>query len=82
MNADERKPVTTVDELRTLDERDIVSGYWAGYRGDGQEPGVEFNRDYWHGWRNGMVDSGRMKPDDAIAKLASDAVSSGYLRKS
>lgn len=70
----------TVAQLEALDERDIISGYWAGYHGR-DEPGVEFNRSYWHGWRNGMVDSKRMQPDAPMAKLAHDVVESGYLRR-
>jgi ribosome modulation factor len=76
----ERTPVSTVEELRTLDERDVISGYWAGFNGR-EEPGVEFNRSYWHGWRNGMMDQGRLKPDAASAALASAVVESGYLRE-
>lgn len=76
--SDDRKPVTTVAELETLDERDIISGYWAGRNGR-DEPGVEFNRDYWHGWRNGMMDSYRMPIDAAARALTHEVVESGYL---
>jgi ribosome modulation factor len=72
----ERTPVSTLAELDTLDERDVIAGYWAGYRGDGHEPDLEFNRSYWHGWRNGMHDSGRLQGDWAMASLAHE-----YVRK-
>lgn len=78
--SDERKPVSTVAELETLDERDILHGYLAGLNGR-DEPGVEFNRAYWHGWRNGMRDKGRIPGDAAMAALAHEIVVSGYLRK-
>lgn len=80
MSDDERKPVTTVAELETLDDRDILSGYLAGLNGR-DEPGIEFNRSYWHGWRNGMRDKGRIPGDAAMAQLAHEIVESGYLQK-
>ena len=76
----ERMPVSDVATLRTLDERDILSGYYAGLAGR-DEPGVEFNRAYWHGWRNGMRDNGRIPGDSAMAKLAADVINTGYLRE-
>lgn len=80
MSDDERKPVESVAELETLDERDILHGYLAGFAGR-DEPGVEFNRSYWHGWRNGMRDKGRIPGDAAMAKLAHEVVQTHYLRK-
>lgn len=70
MPSQEREPVKDLETLGALDERDLLSGYWAGFRGDGNEPSLEMNRSYWHGWRNGMVDSGRMKTDAAQMELA------------
>ena len=69
MSDDERIPVQTLEELDGLDERDMMHGYLAGYRG-APEPSIEMNRAYWHGWRNGMVDGGRMAKDEAQAILA------------
>ncbi len=80
MSDGERVPVSTVSELEQLDERDILSGYMAGLNGR-EEPGIEFNRSYWHGWRNGMVDGKHMKGDAATAKLAREVVASGYLKR-
>lgn len=76
----ERTPVSTVAELRELDDRDVLSGYTAGLNGR-EEPGIEFNRSYWHGWRNGMRDRGLIPGDSAMAALANEAVDSGYLRE-
>ena len=75
---EDRRPVTTADELAYLDSRDVLHGYLAGLHGR-DEPGVEFNRDYWHGWRNGMVDSGRMPKDAAMSQLAADAAPNGRM---
>lgn len=80
MSEADRTPVSTVIELAVLDERDILHGYLAGLNGR-DEPGIEFNRDYWHGWRNGMMDRGRMPIDQAARALAHDVVQSGYLRR-
>jgi ribosome modulation factor len=60
--------------LNELDKRDVYHGYKAGLNG-APEPSIELNRDYWHGWRNGMVDGGHWKnPDEAQRKLAHEFV--------
>lgn len=69
----EFQPVATKADLEKLDGADIVEGYWAGYRGD-NEPGSDKSCSYWHGWRNGMVDSGRMTIDGAQQQLAREVV--------
>lgn len=76
----ERIPVTKASELDALDDRDVKAGYDAGRNGR-EEPGVGFNRDFWHGWRNGMMDSHRMKPDAASQALAHDVIESGWLKQ-
>ena len=76
-----RAPLRRATELDDLDERDLMAGYWAGFGGDGHEPSAEFNRSYWHGWRNGMIDSKKMKGDATSAALARDVVQTGYLRR-
>jgi ribosome modulation factor len=77
---DARKPVSDLATLNQLDERDILAGYFAGLDGDGHEPSLEFNRSYWHGWRNGMMDRYRMKPDAASAALAHEFVEPAKIR--
>lgn len=67
-----RKPVADLETLDALDERDLISGYWAGFKGDGHAPSVEMDTAYYHGWVNGMCDSGRMKPSGTHRKLVSD----------
>lgn len=69
MNEGERKPVGTLAELETLDERDILHGYYAGLAGR-EEPGVEFNRSFWHGWENGMRDRNKLPPTAESMNLA------------
>ena len=72
MEENERAPITDLKTLDDQDERDLLAGYWAGFRGDGHEPSAEFNRAYWHGWRNGMADSNRLPIDSAMRKLCSE----------
>jgi hypothetical protein len=69
----EFQPVTTKAELELLDESDMVAGYMAGFAGE-PEPGSDKSRSYWHGWRNGMVDSGREQIDAAQQMLAREVV--------
>jgi len=66
------EPVRTMADLLTLDGAEIAEGYRDGANGE-PEPGGNRSRAYWHGWRNGMTDSGRMGKDAAMAALAHDA---------
>jgi len=64
----EFQPVRTVDDFRTLDDGEMLEGYLDGF--DGQAtPDSTRSRSYWHGWRNGMVDSARYPPDQAYLAL-------------
>lgn len=69
----EFNPVSSKNDLSVLDEDDMVAGYRAGLRGD-TEPGSAFSRSYWHGWRNGMVDSKRAEIDYNQTMLAREVV--------
>lgn len=64
----EFKPVQTVEDFRTLDDGDVLEGYLGGFDGEAT-PGSDRSRGYWHGWRNGMVDSARCLPDIAHVAL-------------
>ncbi len=68
-----RTAVETLAELDTLDDAEIQEGYRDGRSGE-PEPGDNRSKSYWHGWRNGMMDSHRMKPDAASMKLAAEYV--------
>lgn len=38
------------------------------------EPGCDKSKSYWHGWRNGMMDKGRLPIDGAARNLAHEFV--------
>lgn len=65
----ERVPVTTVADLETLDDDEMIEGYRDGKAGE-PEPGDNRSRSYWHGWRNGAVDGGHREIDAAQRELA------------
>ncbi len=65
----EFSPVQTVDDFRTLDDGEVMEGYLDGFHGE-PAPDSSRSRSYWHGWRNGMVDSARCLPDQAQLALA------------
>lgn len=71
----EYNPVTTLTDLDTLDDVEVVEGYHDGRSGSG-EPGNNRSRSYWHGWRNGRVDGHHQPKDAAQAELAHE-----YLRR-
>jgi len=73
------KGVQTVEELRLLNEDDIVTGYMAGLK---NEPDFSCgDRAYWHGFLNGMVDGGHAKGTPEQAELARLYVASGALQE-
>lgn len=71
----EYQPLKSAAELDLLDMDDCVTGYRAGLHGDA-EPGSDKSKSFWHGWRNGMMDTNRM-PHDADAR----AVAGEYVRQ-
>jgi len=69
----EFQPVATKAELEMLNDGEMVEGYMSGLNGDA-EPGSDKSRSHWHGWRNGMVDSGRVQIDSSQMKLVREVV--------
>jgi ribosome modulation factor len=59
-------PARSIGDVDTMDSDAVLRGYRAGLVG-GPEPQ---DRDEWHGWRNGMVDSGRRQPDENQRRVA------------
>lgn len=66
-------PIFKKADLDLLDMDDCVDGYLSGLRGD-DEPGSDKSKSFWHGWRNGMVDTKRMKPDWAMDMLLREGI--------
>lgn len=62
-------PVTTLQDLATLDEVEMIEGYRDGFAGE-PEPGGNRTRSHWHGWRNGAVDGGHRSIDQHQVDLA------------
>lgn len=62
------RPVVSLDDLRQLDDAEIIEGYWSGFEG-WPEPGNNHSRSFWHGWRNGAVDGGFRQNDEAQTSL-------------
>lgn len=69
----EYQPLSSVRDLDVLDEADCVAGYLAGLD-DAPAPGSDKSKSYWHGWRNGMMDKGRLPIDGAARNLAHEFV--------
>ena len=51
------EPVSTLEDLDSLDQDEIVRGYTECRKGD-PEPGANSNRSYWHGWTTRACDNG------------------------
>lgn len=61
-------PVTTLADLDSLNEADMIESYTSTQRGD-PEPGENRGRAFWHGWRTRMMDYGEIKADAAHYRL-------------
>lgn len=69
-----REPITTAEQLKQLDDDEMLAGYNDGFAGE-PEPGNNRSLSFWHGWRNGHAD--RMScPDVYQLKLAKDIMKS------
>jgi hypothetical protein len=62
-------PVTTFDDLDSLDHDQVVDGYTSAERGD-PEPGLNRGRSFWHGWRCRQMDLGVIPIDEGHRNLA------------
>ena len=62
------QPVRTISAFRALDDGEILIGYMDGHSGLPLAPGGT-SRSYLHGWRNGMIESGRKRADQAYLEL-------------
>lgn len=67
------QPVTTLDDLDSLDDAQIIEGYASAERGD-PEPGPNRGRAFWHGWRCRMMDFGLIQSDEGHRKMVRDYV--------
>ena len=60
MSDEQRRPVTLVSDLGSLDSAEVIVGYNDGR--EGFPCSGNRSRAYWHGWCNGMRDAYRMEP--------------------
>ena len=74
-------PVTTLADLNSLDQEQIIEGYLTAQRGD-PEPGENRGRAFWHGWRCRMFDCGQLTPDAGHIRLVREYVLSCRARHS
>lgn len=74
----ERIPATMPDQVFAMDEAEMVDGYQDGR--ENARCGDNRSESYWHGWRNGMVDGGHAKVDEAQRLLANRLIKDGRLK--
>lgn len=60
--------ITTLEQVDALDDDLLVAGYRAGLRD--QPDYTQTAQDYWHGFNNGQVDSGRAQISEEQRELA------------
>lgn len=66
------KKVSTLEDLKTLDNELVVEGYRWGLSNPGALYGC--SRAFWHGWRNAQMDKGRIPPDAESNSLAKQLI--------
>lgn len=69
----EYQPLSTAAEADFLDMDDCVEGYMSGLRTE-EEPGSDKSKSFWHGWRNGMIDRGKIPIDEAAQNLCREMI--------
>ena len=72
--------VSTMADLETLDQNEVVEGHLSAERGD-PEPGPNRGRAFWHGWRTRMMDLGEIEVDDDHRNLVREYLKSGGRRQ-
>lgn len=75
----EFKSAATVVDLETLDQADVLAGYYSGLNGD-PAPGSDKSRGFFHGWRNGMADTRRTDTTPEQQQLCREMVDTGYFK--
>lgn len=73
-------PVRSVIKLDMLDDEEILKGYLAAYS-DKHIEEVNVSESFWHGYRNGLVDSGKSKLDQAQKDLVRDVRKNGKIEE-
>lgn len=66
-------PVTTLEELDSLDDAEVLEGYASAERGD-PEPGPNRGRAFWFGWCNRQRDFGIIQSDETHRRLVKQYV--------
>ena len=69
-------PILTKEQALQLDNDLCVKGYLVGIK-DQQPDYTQKDQAYWHGYLNGQVDCGKMKPSLEQQALAKDWVRKG-----
>ncbi len=69
----DRVPVSTLEDLASLDDDEILEGYRDGMFDD-VTCGGNRSRSYWHGWSNAQRDRGRQPGTAEAANLAREYV--------
>lgn len=66
------KKVSTLEDLKTLDNELVVEGYRWGLSNPCVPEGC--SRAFWHGWKNAQIDTGRVPPDAESISLAKQLI--------
>lgn len=71
-------PVSSAIKLDMLDDEEILKGYLAAYSNKNIDE-ITVSESFWHGYRNGLVDSGKSKLDQAQKDLIRDLRKNGRI---
>lgn len=77
----EYKQIETLEDYDKIDDEQCVKGYMSGISGEDLPSPHLYTRSFYHGYLNGLVDSGRRKIDSKQLELVYQLRSSGKLKE-
>ncbi len=77
----EYKRIESLEDYENIDDEECVKGYMSGLKGKELPSPHLYTRSFYHGYLNGLVDSGRRQIDNKQLDLVYQLRSSGKLKE-
>lgn len=77
----EYKRIESLEDYENIDDEECVKGYMLGLKGEELPSPHLYTRSFYHGYLNGLVDSGRRQIDNNQLDLVYQLRSSGKLKE-
>ncbi len=77
----EYRQIETLEDYEKIDDEQCVKGYMSGLKGEELPSPHLYTKSFYHGYLNGLVDSGRREIDNKQLELVYQLRSSGKLKE-